>query len=142
MALVMFFLFVAVSFAYLTLVDYQKKKNSIFGNKIYPASFFFSIMMMVVSVYGFSLIRSERILTIEVLEKTIKRSHNDDIYLVSTKENGVFKIEDSFFLWKFDSSDKYFLIKEDQRYRVICHGWRVHFFSMYPNIHSIEKVSK
>ena len=51
-----------------------------------------------------------------------------------------FKCEDTLLRGKFDSSRFYNQIKENERYRFTVVGWRVPFFSMYPNIIKMEEI--
>lgn len=61
-------------------------------------------------------------------------------YLVFT-EAGTFKVTDAIFgTVRFNSSDVYGRIEEDQTYKIVSYGWRLPFFSEYPNIKSIEEV--
>lgn len=62
-------------------------------------------------------------------------------YLVFT-EAGTFKISDAIFgTTRFNSSDVYGRIVEGQTYTITSYGWRLPFFSEYPNIEKIEAAS-
>lgn len=61
-------------------------------------------------------------------------------YLVFT-EGETFKNTDSFFYFKFNSSDLYGKLKEGRVYRLKVYGYRVPFLSWYRNIVSIEAKS-
>lgn len=54
-------------------------------------------------------------------------------YLIFTDE-GTFKLTDSFLYGNFRSSDVYGRLRQDQCYRFTVTGWRLPFFSTYPNI--------
>ena len=83
--------------------------------------------------YGTS---GEKTITIEKSEMVINSGGK---YLIFTKNNGVFENTDSFFRFKFNSSDMYSLLKEDKTYNVKYYGWRIPLFSMYPNIYEATK---
>lgn len=54
-------------------------------------------------------------------------------YLIYSKE-GTFEDTDSMMRLKFNSSDVYGQIQVGKRYRCLTYGWRLPFFSNYPNI--------
>ena len=85
--------------------------------------------------YGTS---GEKTITIEKSEMVINSGGKGRKYLIFTK-NGVFENTDSFFRFKFNSSDMYSLLKEDKTYNVKYYGWRIPLFSMYPNIYEATK---
>lgn len=61
-------------------------------------------------------------------------------YLIFT-EAGTFKITDALFgTVRFNSSDLYGKVKVGATYEITYYGWRNGFFSMYPNIKSMEEV--
>lgn len=61
-------------------------------------------------------------------------------YLVYTKE-GVYENTDSLFLGKFNSSDLYNQIQQNKQYECLVTGWRIPFFSDYPNLIKCEEKS-
>ena len=79
-----------------------------------------------------------------VTDKGIKRSGDEDKYLVYTKdENGesqVFEITDSILAGRFNSSDVYAEIEIGKTYEFTVGGSRNQFMSWYPNIYSFEEV--
>jgi len=81
----------------------------------------------------------ERTITIDKSEMVISSGGKGGKYLVFTENNGVFENTDSFFRFKFDSSDMYNTLKQGQTYKVKYYGWRIPFLSMYPNIYEAEK---
>jgi hypothetical protein len=65
----------------------------------------------------------------------------DCTYLVFT-EAGTFKIEDAIIgTVRFNSSDVYGRIREDHTYEFVVYGWRLPFFSEYPNIKRVTEVT-
>jgi hypothetical protein len=79
-----------------------------------------------------------------VTDKQIKRHDKKDKYMLYTEdEKGktyVFEDVDSFFAWKWNSSDMYGEIKKDRKYKLTVTGFRAPFFSMYPNIIELKEV--
>jgi hypothetical protein len=59
----------------------------------------------------------------------------DCYYLVFT-DKGTFKVTDSLFLGRFNSSDIYGQFRPDHVYNFDVIGWRVPFFSTYQNVAS------
>lgn len=76
---------------------------------------------------------------LEVVKSERVQDGGDSKYLVFAKE-GVFQNTDSFLRWKFNSSDVYAAIEPGKRYRCDTYGWRLQFFSNYPNIVKCEPV--
>lgn len=97
-----------------------------------------SIFLCVIFTYSLSYRLSEAETTITIESKDIKAGVGDGKYLVWTESGGVFSIQDSAMYWSFDSSDRYGELEIGKTYRVKTAGWRIPFFSMYPNI--IEAV--
>jgi len=54
-------------------------------------------------------------------------------YLIYTNQ-GVFRNDDARWFLKFDSSDFYGNLEKGKTYDLKVYGWRIAFFSMYPNI--------
>lgn len=61
-------------------------------------------------------------------------------YLIFT-DGTTYKNSDTFWYWKFDSSDIYGRIEEGETYKMHVYGWRIPFLSSYPNIISMEKYN-
>lgn len=57
----------------------------------------------------------------------------ESYYLIYT-EDGTLKLEDELLYGNFKSSDWYGKIKVDSTYEFTTIGWRIGFFSAYPNI--------
>lgn len=60
-------------------------------------------------------------------------------YLLYT-DNGVYENTDSFWNGKFNSSDLYAQIQANHKYNCDVIGWRVPFFSWYPDVLSCKEV--
>lgn len=82
----------------------------------------------------------EETIGITVKDKYIKRSSDDDIYLVVGDNGETYKIEDLLFKGKFNSTDLYNQLEIGNKYKITVTGLRLQYFSMYKNINKIEKV--
>lgn len=60
-------------------------------------------------------------------------------YLIYT-DRGVFRNDDAGWFLKYDSSDFYGDLDIGKRYRLKVYGWRIPFFSMYPNIVRMKEM--
>ena len=72
-------------------------------------------------------------LTTKVTGKEVKYSRENSTYMIYT-ESGVYTLEDELFYGNFRSSDWYGQIHVDSTYQFKVIGYRLGFFSMYPNI--------
>lgn len=88
-----------------------------------------------------------KVYDVRVTEKTVKRSHDTDKYIIftelaSTKEIRVFKNTDSYWpwFWKTDSSDMYAKIRGGKCYRLKVYGLRFKLLSWYENILEITPI--
>lgn len=77
--------------------------------------------------------------TITVKEKWVKYNGNNAKYLVSSTNDQVFQITDSFVRIRFDSSNLYASLDEGECYVVKTQGWRFSFLSDYKNIIEVTK---
>lgn len=82
-----------------------------------------------------------------VTEKTVKRSDNQDKYLIFIEIEGedevqVFEITDNFIEGKLNSSTIYGNIKVGETYTFTIKGSRNEMFSWYPNISKVKKQKK
>ncbi len=95
---------------------------------IVPIEFFFH------PIYRYSTARD---VTITVIDKQYVKKSNTGYYLIFTKHHDVFKNVDSWVNLKFNSSSIYGKLEKGKTYRVHVYGWRIGFFSLYPNIVSV-----
>lgn len=84
---------------------------------------------------------TEQTVVVTVTDKAIKRSGDDDIYLIYT-DNGTYKITDSVAYWRWDSSDLYGEIEKDTTYECRVAGFRLPFFSEYKNIIEAKEITE
>lgn len=59
---------------------------------------------------------------------------------IFTSDCGVLSLNDSIIGLSFDTADKYNSIKTGETYKFTTIGWRVPFFSMFPNIVEVQAV--
>lgn len=103
----------------------------------------FAFFLLLVGPFIFNLFyvygtQEDRTITVNKTERVQSSSGNDSKYLVYAKE-GVFENTDSILRWKFNSADVYNSVLPNQTYTCDTYGWRIPFFSMYPNIVSCEQ---
>ena len=82
-----------------------------------------------------------------VTEKTVKRSNEQDKYLIFVEIEGedevqVFEITDNLIEGKLNSSTIYGNVKVGETYTFTIRGSRNEVFSWYPNISKVEKQKK
>ena len=90
---------------------------------------------------------NEREVVGTVTEKTVKRTDNQDKYLIFVEVEGedevqVFEITDNLVEGKLNSSTIYGNIKIGETYTFTIKGSRNEMFSWYPNISKVEKQKK
>lgn len=61
-------------------------------------------------------------------------------YLIFT-DHGVFRNDDAFWHFKYNSSDVYGLLDNGKRYNLKVYGWRIPILTMYPNIVKATEVT-
>lgn len=71
----------------------------------------------------------------------VERGTDDKPDLVYT-DVGVFSVQDSFWLWKFDTSDRYSKIQSGKTYTCKAAGWRIRFLSEWENIFDCQEILK
>jgi len=97
-------------------------------------------IVLVIGLFLSAFYGSETTKIITVDEKWAKYHGEDQKYLFSDTNGNVYSVEDSILLWKWDASDRYAQIEEDQTYRITTYWWRIHILSWYPN--AIEIVNR
>ena len=79
-----------------------------------------------------------RTMTVEVTDKervvNSTGEYVNSYWLVFTREHDVLRNEDNWMYLKFNSSSIQGKLERGKKYTVKVYGWRVGFFSMYPNI--------
>ncbi len=87
------------------------------------------------------LLGSDATYTITVNEKWIKgQGEHGQKYLMSDMDGNVYSIEDSYWKWIFDSSNRYAVIQPGHTYYLKTFGRRSPFFSNYPNAIEIREA--
>ena len=79
--------------------------------------------------------------TIDVIDKDVKRNGNSDKYLIYT-DNTTYEVTDLFWHFDFYSSDEYGHIKVGKTYECDCYGWRIGWLSWYKNIKNCKEINK
>jgi len=112
-------------------VRYVNKKGVEFSVVITIIVIFF---LLCFGIYKFAYAMTSGEESITVKEKWVKYHGDDAKYLVSSTDGEVFEITDSFFRWRFDSSDLYADLEPGMTCSIQTQGWRFPFFSDYKNI--------
>lgn len=76
---------------------------------------------------------------VSVINTIVKNTQHDSKYLVFT-DQGVFQNTDTWYYFKFDSSDIQGKVMQGGKFKLSYYGFRVPFFSMYPNITNVQRV--
>ena len=106
---------------------------------------FFLVIVLVLAVgacSAYSYFGSTREVTTKINDKDrvckSTDSGSDCEYLIFT-DAGTFKVADTLFFGNFKSSDVYGKIERGGTYKMRVVGWRVGFWSMYPNVIKVEE---
>lgn len=94
----------------------------------------FLIVILLIFGYGFVYAMTTGQETITIKEKWVKYHMSDAKYLVSSNNNQVFEITDSFWKWRWDSSDLYSMLEQGMNCTITTQGWRLPILSDYKNI--------
>lgn len=77
--------------------------------------------------------------TVTEKERVCERGGGECKWMVLTDEMA-FKNTDSFWHFKYSSTDVQAKVKVNEEYRFTYYGWRVPFLSVYPNIVEVRDV--
>ena len=111
--------------------------------KLIVALILIAVISQFYYVYGTT---EEKVITVKSLDHKINQSGSgedmsiEDIYLVFTENDGVFKNTDAFLWWKFNSSDIQNQLTPGKHYLITYYGWRIPFLSKYPNIVKVKEI--
>jgi hypothetical protein len=95
----------------------------------------------------YQLLTSRTIENVLVKEKQVSTESDKETglvistYLIFT-DAGVFRNDDSFWHFKYNSSDVYGLLDNGKRYNLKVYGWRIPILTMYPNIVKVTEVKE
>jgi hypothetical protein len=95
----------------------------------------------------YQLLTSRTIENVLVKEKQVSTESNKETklvvstYLIFTDE-GVFRNDDAFWHFKYNSSDLYGLLDNGKRYNLKVYGWRIPILTMYPNIVKATEIKE
>lgn len=76
---------------------------------------------------------SERMVTATITEKVVKRTGNEDRYLILT-DHGAFEVVDSLFYLDWRATDRYASAPVNETCDLRVAGWRWGWRSWYPNV--------
>lgn len=101
------------------------------------------LLAVVVVVWPTSLGYSNpRDMTCTVTDKDRAKTDGGSDMRVYTSDCGVLKAQDLFWAWEWHSADTFSAIEPGHRYRFHITGIRAPFFSVFPNIRTVEAVSQ
>ena len=78
--------------------------------------------------------------TVVHINKTERIVKGDESYYLIFTDQGVFKNEDDWRLFKFNSSDYYAQLNQDKKVILYHYGFRINLLSWYPNIRKYQIV--
>lgn len=82
---------------------------------------------------------TNEVLTVQEKERVCDGSKSSSCKYLIWTDKGVFENTDSMFAGKWNSSDVQGQLKIGHTYEVEARGWRIPFFSTYPNITSVRR---
>lgn len=84
----------------------------------------------------------ERVCTVTEKERIYAGKDSGVQQRLHTEECGAFTVGDALFAGHFNSYDTWTGIEEGKTYRVTTRGYRVGFFSLFPNVIEAEEVTR
>ena len=110
---------------------------------------FLLIGLLFVAAVGFTVVNATHVETMTCTVEDKDRTSTTDAdgntksdARVYTEECGVLHVEDSLLSWTWSSADTYAKMKVGETYRVTTRGFRIPFFSMFPNVVEVEEVGR
>lgn len=100
-------------------------------------------LAFIVAIFGFGLINATHVehQTCTVTDKDRTRgSEGSSDARIYTKDCGTLHVGDSWLEWTFNSADTYGQIERGKTYEVKTRGFRVPFFSMFPNVVEVKQL--
>ena len=61
-------------------------------------------------------------------------------FMIYTKDGRAFKNVNSFWFWKWRSTELQAKMKAGKKYSALVYGWRIGAFNVYPNIVSVKEI--
>lgn len=83
-----------------------------------------------------------KVCTVEKKERIYAGKDSGVQQRVYTAECGIYEVGDAMLAGHFNSADTWASIEEGETYRLTSRGYRVPFFSMFPNVVEAEEVAK
>ena len=79
--------------------------------------------------------------TVTDKERVADQDQGTGKYLICTSET-TYEMTDTWFYWRFDTSDEYGKLVKGDDYKITTVGIRLGFLSWYPNIVAFERLKK
>lgn len=103
---------------------------------LFPAAF---VVLVLLGAVAFNVARlstrETETCTVQSKERTVQvNGGNSSQQKLVYTDCGVFEVQDSLLLLKFNSADTYGSLQEGKSYQLDHYGWRIGLFSMFPNI--------
>ncbi len=98
------------------------------------------IFVAIPTAYVIALKQSAKYVTITVDGKESVSKDKGHEYRVYT-EDAVYVVSDSLVFWNWRAADRYNKLKQGETYRCLTAGWRIGFFSAFPNLISCEATA-
>lgn len=95
---------------------------------------FVAFILFLVGFSAYYAYGTDKYLDIEINHTERVQDGDSSRYLIYTKNHGVLQNTDSLWYWKFRSSDIYNDLVNAKTARCHVYGWRIGFFSSYPDI--------
>lgn len=97
------------------------------------------LIIAIPTAYVVALKSSAKYVTVTVESKDAVTKDNSNQYRIYT-DRGVYVIADTLVFWNWRSADRYQDLKPGTTYRCLSAGWRIGFFSAFPNLIDCEAV--
>lgn len=104
---------------------------------------------LLLGILGFGIVNATHVEhhTCTILDKdrtssTDKDGNTKSDARVYTRECGVFKVSDSLLSLTWSSSDTYAHLERGKKYNLTTRGFRIPFFSKFPNVVEVKEVRK
>ena len=108
-----------------------------------PLAVFGAVGALFLGGLGFSILNAthveEHTCTVTEKDRT-KNSDGSSDARIYTEDCGTLRVGDSLLSWTWSSADTFGQIDEGERYHFTTRGFRVPFFSMFPNVVEVEEV--
>lgn len=110
------------------------------GNLVMVIIYIIVLIVIIIGMIGGIALdySNEKTIQVEIKDKYVKGQ--EGLYIVIDTENNAYKITDLLFIGKFNSTDIYNELEIGHRYEITTTGYRIRFFSEYPNINEVKFI--